>query len=92
MSTLRMPTPLRGYVGNKKELEISASNVGAALQDLACNYPQLRPHLFDDSNRLRPFVGLFLNGQNVRELQGPDTPLREGDSLMIVPSIAGGYR
>jgi molybdopterin converting factor small subunit len=90
MSILRMPAPLRGYVGNRKELEISAPNVGCALQDLARAYPQLRPHLFDDSDQLRPFVSLFLNGQNVRELQGPDTPLGKGDTLMIIPSIAGG--
>ena len=90
MSTLRMPTPLRVYVEGQKEVEITAPTVGLALQELAGNYPQLKRHLFDDLDQLRPYVNLFLNGQDVRSLHGPDTPLGEEDTLMIVPSIAGG--
>ena len=92
MSVLRMPTPLRPYVEDQKEVKISATSVGEALQELAGCYPQLKRHLFDDSNRLRPYVNLFLNGEDVRNLQGEDTPLSEHDTLMIVPSIAGGWR
>jgi molybdopterin converting factor small subunit len=90
MSTLRMPTPLRSYVEGQKELEIAAPTVRLALQELSGRYPQLKRHLFDDEDQLRPYVNLFLNGQDVRSLQGPDTPLGDHDILMIVPSIAGG--
>jgi MoaD family protein len=92
MTVLRIPTPLRGFVEDQREIEISAASVGEALQDLAGLYPQLKRHLFNESNQLRPYVNLFLNGQDVRHLQGPDTPLGENDTLMIVPSIAGGTR
>jgi MoaD family protein len=91
MSVLRMPTPLRSYVDDQKEIEINAASVSEALQELTGRYPQLKRHLFDDSNQLRPFVNLFLNGEDVRNLQGEDTPLTESDILMIVPSIAGGW-
>lgn len=92
MTVLRIPTPLRGYVEGQKEVEISAASVGEALQDLAGLYPQLKRHLFNESNQLRPYVNLFLNGRDVRDLQGSNTPLGENDTLMIVPSIAGGVR
>jgi adenylyltransferase/sulfurtransferase len=60
------------------------------MDDLITHYPALRPHLFSGEGELRPFVNLFLNEDDVRHLQGVETPLKESDRLMIVPSIAGG--
>lgn len=90
MTTLRIPTPLRPYAGGQTEVNVQGANVGEALKDLVNQYPSLGQHLFNDGGELRPFVNLFLGEEDVRHLQGVDTPLKEGDRLMIIPSIAGG--
>lgn len=64
--------------------------MGEALSSLTDRYPSLRPHLYNDGGELRPFVNLFLNEEDVRYLKGVETPLKENDRLMIIPSIAGG--
>jgi molybdopterin converting factor small subunit len=87
---VRLPSPLRAYADGAKEIQVEGSTVAAVLSDLASRHPALRPHLFDDRGELRPYVNLFLNEEDVRSLQGTETPLAEGDRLMIVPSIAGG--
>jgi molybdopterin converting factor small subunit len=90
MSTVRIPTPLRPYAGGLKEIETDGPTVSAALQGLTTRYPALRPHLFNGDDRLRPYVTIFVNDQDMRSLQGEATPLANDDRLMIVPSIAGG--
>jgi len=90
MTTLRIPTPLRPYAAGQTEVTVQGDNVGAALKDLVNQFPQLKKHLFNDAEELRPFVNLFLGEEDVRHLQGVETPLKEGDKLMIIPSIAGG--
>ena len=90
MTTLRIPTPLRPYAEGQTEVKVQGSNVGEALDDLVNQFPALKKHLFNDVDELRPFVNLFLGDEDVRHLQGVDTPLKEGDKLMIIPSIAGG--
>ena len=90
MTTLRIPTPLRPYAEGQSEISVQGLTVGEALNDLVTQYPALRKHLFAETNELRPFVNLFLGDEDVRPLQGVDTPLKDGDKLMIIPSIAGG--
>lgn len=90
MTTLRIPTPLRPYAEGQTEVTVAGSNVGEALDDLVSQFPALKKHLFNDVDELRPFVNLFLGDEDVRHLQGVDTPLQKGDKLMIIPSIAGG--
>jgi molybdopterin converting factor small subunit len=90
MVQLRIPTPLRSYTGGQVEVTVRGGTVADAMNDLVTQYPTLRPHLFNGDAQLRPFVNLFLNDENVRELQGTDTPLKEGDRLLLIPSIAGG--
>lgn len=90
MSVLRIPTPLRPYAEGSAQIEISAENVGGALDELTDRYPALRKHLFTDEGELRTYVNLFLNDEDVRHLQGVETPVGESDRLMIIPSIAGG--
>jgi sulfur-carrier protein len=91
MPTLRIPTPLRTYTNGQSEISVQGSTVSAAMDDLVSNYPALKTHLLNDAGQLRPFVNLFLGEENVRELQGIDTPLKEDDRLMLIPSIAGGW-
>jgi len=90
MSQVRVPTPLRGYVAGQTEVEVTSANVAGALQELVKRYPALRPHLFGEAGELRPYINLFVNDQDVRSLHGEQTPLTDGDRLMILPSIAGG--
>ncbi len=90
MTTLRIPTPLRPYAEGQSEVSVQGANVGEALDDLVAQFPSLKKHLFSETEELRPFVNLFLGDEDVRHLQGIETPLKEGDKLMIIPSIAGG--
>ena len=90
MSTLRIPTPLRPYADGQTEVSIKGTNVGEALSELVRQYPALKQHLFNEGGELRPFVNIFLGDDDVRHLQGLETPLKAGDRLMIIPSIAGG--
>lgn len=89
MTTIRIPTPLRPYVDGQNKVAVSGGTVGAALDDLTAQHPDLRQHLFEGDN-LRSFVNIYLNKEDVRQLDGKDTAVSEGDTLMIIPSIAGG--
>ena len=90
MPILRVPTPLRSYTGGVNEVTVHGSTVAEAMEDLVANYPSLKPHLFNEEGTVRPFVNLFLAEDNIKDLQGFDTPLKEDDRLLLVPSIAGG--
>ena len=90
MSQIRVPTPLRPYTNGQRAHEVQAETVGEALTELTSQYPALAPHLYSEAGELRPYVNLFVNDEDVRNLHGEDTAIREGDTLMILPSIAGG--
>ncbi len=90
MPVLRIPTPLRAYTGGQSEVNVSGATIAEALADLSSQYPAIKPHLFNESGDLRPFVNLFVGEKNIRDLQGVDTPVNEGDRVMLIPSIAGG--
>jgi molybdopterin converting factor small subunit len=90
MPVLRIPTPLRSYTSGQSEVNVAGANISEALADLIAKYPPIKPHLFNDSGELRPFVNLFVGENNIKDLQGVDTPIRDGDKLVLIPSIAGG--
>ena len=85
-----IPTPLRQYAGKRDAVDVSAKTVGEALSALTSEYSDLRRHLYTDDGKLRAFVNLYLNDEDVRYLQKENTPVRDNDTLSIVPSIAGG--
>lgn len=89
-AVIRIPLPLRAYAGGQEEVEASGATVAEVLRDLTSRYPQLRRHLYDDHGRLRGFVNVFLNEEDVRDLEGEATAVGPGDTLTILPSIAGG--
>lgn len=89
MASIKIPTPLRAYTNNQAQVEISGTTVGEALNDLTDQYPELRQHLFNGAE-LRNFVNVFLGEEDVRFLDGLGTEIDSGDSLRIIPSIAGG--
>ena len=90
MPVLRIPTPLRPYTEGQSEISVQGENVAEALDDLTIQYPQLKKHIFSDAGDLRAFVNLFLGEEDIRHLQGVETPLKEDDRLRIIPSSAGG--
>ena len=90
MPSIRIPTPLRTYAEGQTEVALEGGTVGEVMNGLVSRYPTLRPHLFSGEGQLRPFVNLFLNENNVKDLQGMDTPLQADDRLLLIPSIAGG--
>lgn len=89
MSSIKIPTPLRAYTANQAQITVSGATVGAALNDLVTQYPELRQHLFN-GNDLRNFVNVFLDDEDIRFLDGLKTELTAEDNLRIIPSIAGG--
>ena len=90
--TIFIPTPLRPYAAGKDSLEVNADTVNGALDELTRTYPDLRKHLFTAEGKLRAFVNVYLNDEDIRYLPGKDaTAVSVRDTLSIVPSIAGGY-
>ncbi len=90
MAKIIIPTPLRQFVEKKDAVELGGATVGDALGALTTEYSGLRRHLYNDEGRLRSFVNVYLNDEDIRYLQKESTPLKDGDTISIVPSIAGG--
>jgi molybdopterin synthase sulfur carrier subunit len=88
--TVRIPAQLRTLTGGEGEVSVSGSTVAEVLKDLDSSHPGFSDRLFDDSGALRRFVNIFLTDEDVRFLQGLDTPVTEGQTLSIVPAVAGG--
>jgi sulfur-carrier protein adenylyltransferase/sulfurtransferase len=85
-----IPTPLRGFVDGRDAVEVEGGTVGELLEALTSQYGGLRKHLFTDDGRLRNFVNVYVNDEDVRYLEKNATPVKDGDTVTIVPSIAGG--
>ena len=89
-TSLKVPTPLRPYTNGQALVTLLGETVNEALDDLVKQFPDMRTHLFNEGGKLRSFVNLYLNGKDIRHLEGMDTYLAKGDKLMIIPAIAGG--
>jgi molybdopterin converting factor small subunit len=88
---INIPTPLRQYAGKQDSVDVGGRTVADALSQLTNRHPELRKHLYTDEGRLRSFVNLYLNDEDVRYLsQKEATPIKDSDNLSIIPSIAGG--
>jgi len=88
--TILIPTPLRSYVGGRDSVQLDARNVGELLDQLIARHGTLQPHLFAEDGRLRSFVNVYVNDRDIRQLSQRETPVQPGDTVSIVPSIAGG--
>ena len=88
--TVVIPTPLRQFAGGQSEIEIEAATAGEALSKLTSEFGDLKKHLYNDVGALRSFVNIYVGDEDIRDLDGMDTPVKDGGELMIVPSIAGG--
>ena|SRR5690349_9047796 len=87
---VHIPTPLRQYADGQSAIDVSGKSVGDALGDLTRKFPDLKKHLYSDEGKLRAFVNVYVNDEDIRYLEKENTPLADGDSISIVPSIAGG--
>ena len=90
MSKIHIPTPLRQYVGKQSTVVVQGSTVAEAMNALVAQHPDLRRHLYTGDGKLRAFVNVYVNDEDIRYLQKEATSIEEGDNISIVPSIAGG--
>lgn len=90
MAQVKIPTQLRTATGGAAEVEASGDTLGGVIGDLGDRYPDVLPRLLDDSGNVRRFVNLYVDDEDVRFLQGLDTPVPAGGRVTIVPAIAGG--
>src|SRR5580700_8962646 len=90
MAKILIPTPLRQFADKKDSVQLTGSTVGEVLKSLTSQYSDLRRHLYNDEGKLRSFVNVYVNDEDIRYLSKEATPLKEGDTVSIVPSIAGG--
>lgn len=88
--TVSIPTALRQYADNNASVELEAETVSAVLQDLSQRFPDLGKHMLTDGGKLRSFVNIYVGDEDIRFLDGEETPLRSGDMVSIIPAIAGG--
>lgn len=90
MAKILIPTPLRQYVDKKDTVELTGATVGEVLTSLTTQYGDLRKHLYNDEGKLRSFVNVYLNDEDIRYIGKDAAPVQDSDTLSIVPSIAGG--
>jgi sulfur-carrier protein len=87
---VRVPTPLRKYTQGADEVDGQGATMRALVDDLERNYPGIKERICDDTGKVRRFVNVYVNGDDIRFLQNLETGLKDGDSISIVPAIAGG--
>jgi adenylyltransferase/sulfurtransferase len=93
--TILIPTALRVFTDKKSEVSVSGSTVGEAMHAFADKYPDIRKHLYQDeggqkASELRSFINIFVGETNIKNLDGVNTKISDGDTIMLIPAIAGG--
>jgi molybdopterin synthase sulfur carrier subunit len=87
---VRIPTPLRKLTLNQEVVEAEGATIREVIDSLESNYPGLKERICDEHDRIRRFVNIFLNDEDIRFLKESETPVKSGDEVSIVPAIAGG--
>ncbi len=90
MPIVYVPNPLRGTMGGQRKIEATGATLRAVLTDLERRYPGVRQQVCDETGEVRSFINVFVNGTEIRQLQGLATPLAERDEVSIIPAMAGG--
>ena len=88
--SVRIPTPLRKFTGGAESVTASGGTVAAIVQDVEGRHPGLKERICDDAGKVRRFVNVYVNGEDIRFLSSLETPVKDGDEISIVPAIAGG--
>ena len=89
---VRIPTPLRRLTNGLGQVEVDCSTLVECIEGLERQFPGMKERLYDDNGELRSFVNVYVNGEDVRFLNGLDTTLKPGDEVSVVPAVAGGAR
>lgn len=89
---VRIPTPLQKLTNEKAEVEMEGKNIQELIEDLENNFPGIRARLCDEKGKLRRFINIYVNEEDIRFLQRDQTPLKDGDEVSIIPAIAGGVK
>ena len=89
---VRIPTPLRRVTNGQDKVQVNGDSVGAIIGDLDSQFPGLKERLCDEQGELRNFVNIYVNGEDVRYLDGLNSSVGENDELSIVPAVAGGLK
>jgi molybdopterin synthase sulfur carrier subunit len=87
---VRMPTPLRRFTGGSEEVNATGATVAALVEDLETQHPGIKERICDEEGKVRRFVNIFVNGDDIRFLNNLETAIKDGDEVSIVPAIAGG--
>ena len=87
---IRLPTALRAFADKQEKISVDAKNVGDALEKLFTRHERLRQQLMSPDGKLRSFVNVYVNEDDARDKQGMATPVKDGDTIIVVPAIAGG--
>ena len=88
--TVRIPTPLRKFTGGKEQVEVNGSTISEVVDDLEQNFPGMKEKLYDDKGSIRKFLNIYLNDEDIRFMESLDTLVKDGDSVSLIPAIAGG--
>ncbi len=89
-ATVRVPTPLQKLTKNQAEVKVSSANIRELIEDLEKRFPGIKERICDETGKIRRFINIYVNEEDVRFLQQEETPLKDGDEVSIIPAIAGG--
>lgn len=89
-ATVRVPTPLQKLTKNQAEVKVSSANIRELIEDLEKRFPGIKERICDETGKIRRFINIYVNEEDVRFLQQEETPLKDGDEISIIPAIAGG--
>ena len=90
MTTVRIPSPLRRYTNSQSKVQVSGATVQELIDNMEAAYPGVKSRLCDDSGQIKRYVNVFVNGEEIRTLQGAATSVADNDEISIVPAMAGG--
>ena len=91
MATVRIPSPLRRYTNGQSKVEGKGANISELIENLESQYPGVKTRLCEDNGQIKRYVNVFVNGEEIRTLQGSETAITDKDEVSIVPAMAGGY-
>ena len=90
MATVRIPSPLRRYTNGQNKVESAGANIGELIENLEAQYPGVKSRLCDENGQIKRYVNVFVNGEEIRTLQGSETLIADKDEVSIIPAMAGG--
>lgn len=90
MATVRIPSPLRRYTSGQSKVQGSGANINEIIESLEAQFPGVKSRLCDDNGQIKRYVNVFVNNEEIRTLQGGETPVEDKDEVSIIPAMAGG--